>query len=101
LEPSLGEVFPLKLNSEGWVERDQSGAISVDIVRQNALAGHDLLESFARENNLVWIDPNDAMIQLVLAGQDPFMVYDSHWNQLGHEIVAETVIESLQEEPSP
>jgi hypothetical protein len=25
------------------------------------------------------------------------MVYDSHWNQLGHEIVAKTVIESLQD----
>jgi hypothetical protein len=101
LEPSLREYIPLKPNSGGWIEQDPGGEMSVDSVRQNALVGRDLVESFARENDLVWIDPNDAIIQSVLDGQDPFMVYDSHWNQLGHEIVAETVIESLQQATCP
>lgn len=101
LSPSLREAIPYRLNSEGGIEHDPGSAISVDLVRQNALAGHDLVESFARENDLVWIDPNDALVQSVLEGRDPFMVYDSHWNQLGHDLVAETVIEALSKASCP
>jgi hypothetical protein len=101
LEPSLREFAPLRLNPGGTVERDEGGAFSVDQVRQNALAGRDLLADFARQNSLAWIDPNEALVRSVLDGRDPFMVYDSHWNQLGHEIVAEAVAATLQEAPCP
>jgi len=101
LNPSLREAIPYRLNSDGRIEPSPGEDISVDLVRQNALAGHDLVERFARENNLLWIDPNDAMIQSVLEGRDPFMVYDSHWNQLGHSIVAEAVIQSLSKATCP
>ena len=101
LSPSLREVVPLRLNAEGWLEKDPGGAGSVDMVIRNAMVGHDLIESFARENGLVWIDPNDVIIQSVLEGRDPFMVYDSHWNQRGHEIVADTVVDSLNRASCP
>ncbi|MBN1535552.1 MAG: hypothetical protein JW908_02385 [Anaerolineales bacterium] len=95
LAPTLTGYSPLRLNADGWIEADPAHALTVNIIRQNALAGRDLIESLALENDLLWIDPNDALVQSVLDGQDPFMVYDSHWNQLGHQIVAETVYESL------
>lgn len=101
LNPSLREAVPYRLNSEGRIEPSPGEDISVDLVRQNALAGHDLVESFAREHDLLWIDPNDAMTESVLEGQDPFMVYDSHWNQLGHNLVAEAVIQSLSKATCP
>jgi hypothetical protein len=101
LEPSLREAIPYRLNSDGSIVHDPGGSIAVDLVRRNALAGHDLVESFARANHLLWIDPNKAIVQSVLEGQDPFMVYDSHWNQLGHRIVAETVVQSLTEATCP
>jgi hypothetical protein len=101
LEPSLREFAPLRQNPGGTVERDEGGAFSVGQVRQNALAGRDLLADFARQNGLAWIDPNEALVRSVLDGRDPFMVYDSHWNQLGHEIVAEAVIKTLQNAPCP
>ena len=101
LRPSLREVIPFHLNAGGWIEPDPGGAVSVDLVRQNALVGRDLMESFARENDLVWIDPGEAITQSVLGGRDPFMVYDSHWNQLGHDMVADTVVESLSKASCP
>jgi hypothetical protein len=101
LNPALMDVIPYRLNPDGWIEPNPGGDLSVDQIRRNALVGRDLIENFARENDLLWIDPNDAMVQAVLDGQDPFMVYDSHWNQLGHQIVAETVIESLQKATCP
>ncbi len=101
LNPTLRDNIPLHLNADGWIESDFNGDISVDEIRQNALVGRDMVESFASENDLLWIDPNDAMVQSVLDGQDPFMVYDSHWNQLGHQIVAETIFESLKKAACP
>ena len=101
LKPALSDVIPYHLNSDGWIVADPDGDLPVDMIRQNALAGRDLVESFARENDLLWIDPNDALVQSILGGQDPFMVYDSHWNQLGHQIVAKTVVESLKKATCP
>ena len=101
LAPALNEVIPYRLNSDGWIEPDPAGDLSVDEIRQNALVGHDRIERFAEENDLLWIDPNAAMLQSILDGQDPFMVYDSHWNQLGHQIVAEVIAESLQHAACP
>ena len=101
LNPTLKDTIPLRLSSAGWIEPDPHAAISVAEIRQNALVGRALVESFARENDLLFIDPNAALVQSVLAGQDPFMVYDSHWNQLGHQIVAETIFESLEKAACP
>jgi len=101
LNPVLRDIIPLHLNSTGWIEPDPDGDISVEVLRQNALVGRDLVESFARENDLLWIDPNDALSHSVLAGQDPFMLYDSHWNQLGHQIVADSIVELLQNAACP
>jgi len=101
LNPTLRDFLPLHLDADGWIKPDPDDDISVEQIRQNALVGRDLVESFALENGLLWIDPGDGLSQSVLAGQDPFMVYDSHWNQLGHQIIAETIIESLQKATCP
>jgi hypothetical protein len=101
LNPALRDISPLHLDPDSWVVPDPGGDLSVDEIRRNALVGRDLVKSFADDNHLTWIDPNDALVQSVLDGQDPFMVYDSHWNQLGHQIVAGVVAEALQKATCP
>jgi hypothetical protein len=101
LNPALRDILPFHLDPDGWVGPDPGGVLSIGDIRQNALVGRDLVKSFARENDLTWIDPNDALVQSILEGQDPFLVYDSHWNQLGHQIVAGVVAEALQEAACP
>ncbi len=64
LDPTLRDIIPLHLNSAGWIEPDPHADSSVDEIRKNALVGRDLIESFARENHLLWIDPNNNLIEL-------------------------------------
>ena len=68
----------------------------MDFMRANALAARDALAKYAQQNNWIFIDPSDSMITAILQGTDPFMVYDSHWNTLGHTLVAEAVAQQLE-----
>lgn len=95
LEPTLWDLIPLQLDSGGELVPDPGTPVEVLDLRRNALAAREALAEFAREQNMVFIDPTDLMIQSVLAGEDPFMVYDSHWNTLGHELVARAAAEAL------
>lgn len=97
LQPTLREVVPLQIGASGWLEPDPDGGLTEDIIRRNVLVGHDMVQDFARQNGLLWIDPNDVMHDAAVAGQDPFMVFDSHWNQFGHQIVAQVASELLDE----
>jgi hypothetical protein len=96
LEPTLGGVIPLHLTQSGELAADPTQRPSVLSMRANALAGRDALATYAKGNNLLFIDPTSRMVEAVLGGADPFMVYDSHWNNLGHELIAQSVAAALQ-----
>jgi hypothetical protein len=101
LEPTLTGLHPLVLTEDFSLSPDPRDAVDIESLRRNAGAGRDLLAEYARSQDLVFIDPSLAMIASILDGQDPFMVYDSHWNQLGHQLVAEAVLQTLQQEGCP
>jgi hypothetical protein len=101
LEKTLNAVVPLQVNSMGEILSLQGKMASVEMIRENAFAGRDLLRNFALQNGLPLIDPTEQMVQMVLEGKDPFMKYDSHWNEAGHEIVAEAAIQTLREASCP
>ena len=65
------------------------------------MAGRDAVAAFAQANHLTLIDPTPRMVEAVLSGDSPFMVYDSHWNSLGHQIVAQTAAETLSSAACP
>lgn len=96
LEPTLGGVIPLRLNQSGELVADPMRRPSILSMQANALAGRDALAAYARDNNLLFIDPTSRMVEAILGGADPFMVYDSHWNNLGHALAAESVAAALQ-----
>jgi hypothetical protein len=95
LVPALRDLIPLALTADGELAPDPARPADIDEMRANALAARDALADFARANGLVFIDPTGRMVRAVLDGNDPFMVYDSHWNLLGHELVAQTVAATL------
>ncbi len=101
LEPSLREVKPYSIDDDGYLVTTDASSVDIETIQGNAFAGRDLIQSFAHLNRLPFIDPSEKMIQSVLHGDDPFMVYDSHWNALGHEIVAEEVARVLKYEDCP
>lgn len=101
LAPTLREVTPLGLAGDGTLILQPGAPVSVETVRRNTWAGRQALEDLARQAGLPLIDPTERMSQAVLGGEDPFMAYDSHWNALGHELVAQTADELLRNTTCP
>lgn len=101
LNPALENYHPLGLDPDGWITIEPDGKMTIETIRRNSFVGHELVKEFAQQNNLIWIDPNEAMIQSTLNGHDSFMLYDSHWNQLGHQIVADITLTALKESTCP
>ncbi len=101
LEPTVREVTPYRLEADGRIAPARGEVLIVATVRQNANAGRQLVQAFAQQNNLPLIDPTQAIVEAVLDGNTPFMVYDSHWNGLGHELVAAEAARVLQANSCP
>ena len=66
------------------------------MIERNVYAGRDVIRSFALQYRIPLIDPTESLQRSVLDGKDPFMLYDSHWNELGHELVTKDVIKYIQ-----
>ena len=101
LNPLSSTLRPLRLNENKRLVTDPQGTADAAVLSSNAAAGRDLLAAYALEQNLAFIDPSPAMTASILNGHDPFMVYDSHWNELGHQLVAQAVSQTLQFSPCP
>jgi hypothetical protein len=95
LQPALRDLLPLRVDGNGELVEDPGRLPDILQMRADALAARDALAAFARQHNLLFIDPTALMVEAVLGGADPFMVYDSHWNTLGHALVARAVREAL------
>ncbi len=96
LAPAVDGVVPLHLDESGGLSPAAGASISAAAMQRNILAGHDALAALTRNAGLMLIDPTQALIQSVQAGQDPFMAYDSHWNAIGHQIIASQIERALQ-----
>lgn len=101
LEPTLKGLVPLHLDADKRLRPEPGAVTDIEQLRRNAFAGRDVVAAWAKAAGLVFIDPAPRMVETALAGVDPFMVYDSHWNAAGHELVARAVAEALINAPCP
>jgi hypothetical protein len=53
------------------------------------------LGRWCAENGIRFVDTSPALEALVAKGRHPYLVDDVHWNALGHETAANTIIEDL------
>jgi hypothetical protein len=90
LKPTLGELSCQPWNGREVTTRQRQGNREI---RSNVFA--ERYRTLAQEQGLVWIDPTESFVKSVLVGEDPFMVYDSHWNAIGHQLVAQAVAEGI------
>jgi hypothetical protein len=96
LSPVLKGLAPLRLKPNGILAPDPTAHVDIMTLRNNAMVGRDVIAEFARQHGLAFVDPSQSFIQAILNGTDPFMVYDSHWNETGHQLVAQQVMTTLQ-----
>lgn len=101
LEPALAGVTAWKLGDQGRLVGDPRVKPDVAAMQANATTARDLIASYARQENWLFVDPTPAMTEAVLKGQSPFMAYDTHWSDLGQALVAQVVASALEKADCP
>lgn len=98
--PQKAEIYWQYIDTEGrqqiisalpaiqWAELSQDAEADID---SNLLAQRNLLESIANQNNFQFLDLTPFLIDAVDNGQLPYFFADTHWNQLGHDIVGQAL----------
>jgi hypothetical protein len=93
LEPALA-------SAGSWLLRNgrlqwSPGETDAGVVQADAASAEDLIKELALGQTLCLVDPSDAFWQSIQNGADPFMRYDTHWSAVGHELVAESILDAL------
>lgn len=101
LAPTVRDVVPLHLDELGHLSPAVGKTVDPVALQRTILAGRDAAAALAQKAGLLFVDPTAAFVQSVAAGQDPFMVYDSHWNALGHQLIASQMARALQGRACP
>lgn len=101
LLPTLRETVPYGLSPQGSLIAQPGKAVPIETVVRNTTAGRDALKAFAMQHGLLFIDPTPALAKAVIDGVDPFMAYDTHWNDLGNRLVAQSVQSAIAAAPCP
>lgn len=101
LTPALPQVVSWGADAVGHLRQDGSVQASVPFMREHAFAARDALAALAADLGVEWIDPSGAMLATYQRGENPFMMYDTHWSFVGHTIVADEAAARLTEASCP
>jgi hypothetical protein len=101
LLPAIRDLAAWRLNTSGALVRDSKIPLRLEEVIANTEAAYELISDFAVDNDLLLVDPTDRLTQSILDGKQPFMSYDTHWSDLGHQLVAELILETLSQATCP
>lgn len=96
LAPALQGWSPWRLNDNGDLIQSSELKPDVHSIQANASAGRDLINEFAKEHKIIFVDPTDLMMQAARSANSPFMVYDTHWSAIGNQLVAGLIADSLR-----
>jgi hypothetical protein len=96
LEPALAGVSAWRLNRQGTLVGEPGGRISVQAMQANASTAKEIVSAYAQQNDWLFIDPGPEMTRAALEGESPFMSLDTHWSDLGQEIVARAISAALE-----
>ncbi len=61
----------------------------------NLSAQRDVLRDLAEEIDIAFLDLTPPLAQAIRAGQSPYFFADTHWNQLGHDIARNALLDFL------
>jgi hypothetical protein len=96
LGPALTGVKAWRLNDQGWLVEDPEVRVDVRAMQAIASTAREIVSLFARQEGWLFVDPTAAMTQAALEGESPFMAIDTHWSDLGHQLVAQVMASALE-----
>jgi len=71
--------------------RDNFSKPDAAVMMRNRLAQNKLLQRFCSERGIRFLDTTEALAARVQAGENVYFPDESHFNETGHRIVAETL----------
>jgi len=90
------DVPKLELDNAGWIQFTNKTA-SPELTRQHMDDQAHLLADFAAENNIRFLDLTPIFKEEAGKGAELYYSYDTHWNQLGHDLAAESINKYIEE----
>lgn len=84
------------LNSKGWIDGGQAGAVDFDALLGRMNNQRDVIAAVAAELGVHFIDLVPAFQGAAAQGQMLYLKYDTHWNQAGHELAGQQVAQALR-----
>jgi hypothetical protein len=101
LQPALVGVTGWRLSDQGWLVGDPRLQVDVGGMRANATTARDIVSAYAAKEHWLFVDPSAAMTAAALEGESPFMSIDTHWSDLGQQLVAQAIATALQATDCP
>jgi hypothetical protein len=97
---TLAQVFSdvptLELDETGFIQFTNETA-TPELTRQHMDDQAHLLADFAAEHNISYLDLTQTFQEEAGAGVELYHPFDTHWNQLGHDLAAETIRKYMEE----
>jgi SGNH hydrolase-like domain, acetyltransferase AlgX len=92
----FADVPVIELNERGFLQfRDE--ITTPELVRQHMDDQASLLADFAAENHIRFLNLTPIFQEEAGMGAELYYPFDTHWNQLGHDLAAVTINEAIQE----
>lgn len=90
------DVLMMELDEAGFLQFTSKHA-TPELISQHMDDQSNLLADFAAEHNIRYLDLTPVFQEEASAGVELYYPFDTHWNQLGHNLAAETIYNYIKE----
>ena len=97
---TLARVFidvPMIEVGEGGYLQFTNQTVTPELTSQNMDEQADLLAEFAAGHNIVYLDLTSTFQEEAGKGAELFYPFDTHWNQHGHDLAAQTIAKYIED----
>ncbi|MCI0731148.1 MAG: hypothetical protein L0332_31095 [Chloroflexi bacterium] len=90
------DVPTLELDEAGFLQFTNQTA-TAELTRQHMDDQAHLLADFAAEHNMLYLDLTSTFQEEAGAGAELYYPFDTHWNQRGHDLAAQTMVQYIED----
>jgi hypothetical protein len=86
----------IEVGEEGYLQFTNQ-TVTPELTSQNMDEQADLLAEFAAGHNIVYLDLTSTFQEEAGKGAELFYPFDTHWNQHGHDLAAQTIAKYIED----
>lgn len=95
----FADVPTLELNEAGSIQFTEQKA-TPELIFLNMDAQAHLLADFSAQQDINYLDLTSTFQKEAGAGAELYYLYDTHWNQSGHDLAAQMIAKYIEDVPS-